>query len=101
VFTKELQELGWTDGRNIRFEHRWSEGKRRRCTPTSAELVALAPDVILDYRRAGHGADALRRPAPYRSCFTVVPDPVGSGLVSRLFEAGWQCYRVYAVLSMV
>src|SRR3954452_4444703 len=42
-----LQELGWTDGRNIRIDTRWTAGDTDRMRRHAAELVALAPDVIL------------------------------------------------------
>jgi putative tryptophan/tyrosine transport system substrate-binding protein len=41
-----LQELGWTDGRNIRLEYRWGEGITDRIRDYAAELVALTPDVV-------------------------------------------------------
>jgi putative ABC transport system substrate-binding protein len=47
AFTKELQELGWTVDRNVRLEHRWGEGNADVSRRQAAELVALAPDVIL------------------------------------------------------
>jgi hypothetical protein len=42
-----LQELGWTDGRNVRIDTRWAAGDPNRYRSYAAELVALAPDVIL------------------------------------------------------
>jgi putative ABC transport system substrate-binding protein len=42
-----LQELGWTDGRNVRIEYRYGVGDADRYRRYAAELVALAPDVIL------------------------------------------------------
>ena len=47
AFAKALQELGWIDGRNIRIDYRWSGGDHDRTRKYAAELVALAPDVIL------------------------------------------------------
>ena len=47
VFLQTLQELGWTDGRNVRIDIRWSAGDPERIRKYVAELVALAPDVIL------------------------------------------------------
>jgi putative ABC transport system substrate-binding protein len=41
-----LQELGWVDGRNVRIDYRWPAGDRDRLRRYSAEIVALAPDVI-------------------------------------------------------
>jgi putative ABC transport system substrate-binding protein len=46
-FVQRLQELGWTDGRNVRIDHRWGLGEADRLRKYAAELVALSPDVIL------------------------------------------------------
>ncbi len=50
AFLQGLALLGWTIGRNVRIETRWSGGKADEARRYAAELVALAPDVIL----AGH-----------------------------------------------
>src|SRR5262245_50928456 len=47
AFLQRLHQLGWTDGRNVRIEFRWSGGNTAAIRRYSAELVALAPDVIL------------------------------------------------------
>ena len=47
AFLQGLQQLGWTDGRNVRIEYRWSAGNADDTRKYAAELVALAPDVIL------------------------------------------------------
>jgi ABC-type uncharacterized transport system substrate-binding protein len=47
AFLQELQQLGWTDGRNIRIDYRWGAGDPDNLRKYAAELVALAPDVIL------------------------------------------------------
>src|SRR5437773_7798094 len=52
VFLQALQQLGWTDGRNVRIEYRWAAGNANDIRKYAAELAALAPDVIL----AGGGA---------------------------------------------
>jgi putative tryptophan/tyrosine transport system substrate-binding protein len=44
---QELQQLGWSDGRNVRFDIRWGQGDVGRIRKYAAELVALSPDVIL------------------------------------------------------
>jgi len=59
AFVQALQELGWTDGRNVQIDTRWAAGDAERFRRYAAELVALAPDVIL-----ASGGTA----APYRSC---------------------------------
>ena len=47
AFLQGLQQLGWTDGRNVRIDTRWGAGDADRHRKYAAELVALAPDVIL------------------------------------------------------
>ena len=47
AFVQGLQQLGWTEGRNVRIEIRWGAGDSGRLRQYAAELVALAPDVIL------------------------------------------------------
>src|SRR5450759_5155162 len=47
AFLQGLRELGWADGRNVRIDNRWSGGNANNIRRYAAELVALAPDVIL------------------------------------------------------
>src|SRR4051794_40118746 len=47
VFKQGLQQLGWTDGRNIHFDYRFGEGNSDTIRKQAAELAAVAPDVIL------------------------------------------------------
>jgi putative ABC transport system substrate-binding protein len=47
AFLQGLQQLGWTDGRNVRIDFRWGAGNADAIRNYAAELVALAPDVIL------------------------------------------------------
>jgi putative ABC transport system substrate-binding protein len=47
AFLDGLQQLGWTDGRNLRIDTRWPAGNADRYRTYAAELVGLAPDVIL------------------------------------------------------
>jgi putative ABC transport system substrate-binding protein len=47
AFLQGLQQLGWTDGRNVRIDFRWGSGNADAIRNYAAELVALAPDVIL------------------------------------------------------
>src|SRR6516164_9270605 len=47
AFVQGLQQLGWTDGHNVRIDYRWGRGDTDRFGKYAAELVALAPDVIL------------------------------------------------------
>src|SRR6516162_9815482 len=47
AFQQGLQQLGWTDGRNVRIDYRWAAGTVENSSKYAAELVALSPDVIL------------------------------------------------------
>ena len=62
AFLQGLQQLGWTDGRNVRIDYRWAAGDADRIRRYAAELVALAPDVILAVGGAGRGAVAAGDP---------------------------------------
>jgi len=82
-----LQELGWTVGRNVRIDTRWGAGDADRYRRYAAELVALAPDVILVN---GPSALAQLQPAT-RSVpivFVQVADPVGGGFVASVARPG-------------
>src|SRR5215831_8243378 len=87
AFVQGLQELGWTDGRNVRLDIRWTAGDAERMRRNAAELVALAPDVIL--ASGGTVVSALlqaSRTVPI--VFTLTPDPVGAGFVASLARPG-------------
>ena len=47
AFVQALQQMGWTDGSNVRIDYRWGEGNADTIRKSTAELVALSPDVIL------------------------------------------------------
>ena len=82
AFLQGLQQFGWAVGRNLRIDLRWAAGEADRYPQYAAELVALAPDVILT---VGSGVPALKqatRTVPI--VFTIVPDPVGLGFVDSL-----------------
>src|SRR5437899_1347885 len=46
AFEESLRKLGWTDGRNLRIEHRWAAGDRDRLRAYAAEIVDMKPEVI-------------------------------------------------------
>ena len=56
AFVQRLQQLGWTDGRNLRIDARWGAGDADRYRTHAAELVALAPDVIVTATSGATGA---------------------------------------------
>ena len=87
AFLEALTQLGWTDGRNMRVEARHSGGDPAVTRKYAAELVALAPDVILATGGAG-AAEMLRATRSMPIVFVVVPDPVGSGFVESLAQPG-------------
>jgi putative tryptophan/tyrosine transport system substrate-binding protein len=87
AFVQALQELGWTDGRNVRIDTRWAAGDAERFRRYAAELVALAPDVILASGGTGVGA-LLQASRTVPIVFTQTQDPVGAGYVDSLARPG-------------
>src|SRR5262249_48961287 len=83
AFVEGLQQLGWTEGRNIRIDIRWAGGSADTNRRFADELVALAPDVILAAGNASAGP-MLQATRTIPIVFTIVPDPVGAGLVDSL-----------------
>ena len=86
AFLQGMQELGWTEGRNIRFDVRWDGGTADAARKAAAELVALSPDVILASGVVSLAALQTRRDVPI--VFTLAPDPVGAGFVESLAKPG-------------
>ena len=87
AFLQGLQEAGWAVGRNVRIDLRWGAGDADRFRKQAAELVALAPDVVL--------ASSLPVAQPLLQATRTVPivfvqvvDPVGAGLVASLAQPG-------------
>jgi len=87
AFRQGLSDLGWADSRNLRIEYRWAAGDADRIRAYAAELVALAPDVLV-----GNGAPVLTalrdatRSIPI--VFVLVNDPVGQGFIANLARPG-------------
>jgi putative tryptophan/tyrosine transport system substrate-binding protein len=85
AFRQQLQQLGWTEGSNVRIDIRWGAGEIAAVRKPASELVALAPDVIL----AAGGNPAI--PALQQAATLSIPivlvgvtDPVGAGFVANL-----------------
>jgi putative ABC transport system substrate-binding protein len=87
AFLDALAQLGWSDGRNLRIDARWSDGNSVITRKYAGELVALAPDVILTSGDAGASA-ILQATRSVPVVFVIVPDPVGAGMVESLAEPG-------------
>src|SRR5262249_17951780 len=86
-FVQALQGLGWTDGRNVKIDYRWGAGEMELYRRYAAELLALAPDVIL--ATSTPVVEVLRgltRTVPI--VFLQVADPVGAGFVESLAHPG-------------
>jgi putative ABC transport system substrate-binding protein len=84
---QSLQRLGWTDGRNVRFEIRWAGGDADRMRAYSAELVRLPPDVIL-VNGTQAASILLHEVHNVPVVFVQVSDPLASGLVTSLARPG-------------
>ena len=87
AFLQGLQQLGWTEGRNVRIDSRWAAGNAANLRKYAAELVALAPDVILSVGSATT-APLLEATRTVPIVFVIVPDPVGAGIVDNLSRPG-------------
>ena len=86
AFLQGLQQLGWSDGRNVRVDIRRGAGDADDVLKYAAELAALAPDVILASGAAV--APMLRATRTVPIVFVLVIDPVGGGFVGSLSRPG-------------
>ena len=86
AFLQGLQEAGWAVGRNVRIEYRWGAGDPELFRRYAAELVALAPDVILASGASMYALQQVTREVPI--VFVQVPDPVGAGIVLSMARPG-------------
>ena len=87
AFRQGLQQLGWTDGRNVRIDTRFAAGNAADTRKYAAEMVALAPDVILSEGSPSTGS-LLQATRTVPIVFTQVVDPVGAGFVDTLSRPG-------------
>jgi ABC-type uncharacterized transport system substrate-binding protein len=87
AFLEAFEQLGWAQGRNVRIEVRWGEGDEAAIRKYAAELIALAPDVVV---ASGGAATEVMLKATHTIpiVFVIVPDPVGSGVVESLSQPG-------------
>jgi putative ABC transport system substrate-binding protein len=85
-FVNGLKELGWTDGRNVEFDFRF-DTDIATTRKHAAEMIALAPEVILAQGSQAAGA-LLQVTHTVPIVFVIVPDPVGAGFVASLARPG-------------
>jgi putative ABC transport system substrate-binding protein len=83
---QRLRELGWIEGRTIRIEYRWGDGRADRLPEIAAEFVRLKVDVIVT---TGTSVPVLKEAtSTIPIVFTIANDPVGGGLVGSLSRPG-------------
>jgi putative ABC transport system substrate-binding protein len=88
AFAQGLQERGWIIGGNVRVEYRWGAGDLDRFRKYTAELVALAPDVIVPTTGSIVG-DLQQASRTVPIVFVTTIDPVGGGWVESLARPGF------------
>ncbi len=86
AFLQGLQQLGWTADRKLRIDTRWGAGNAADTRKYAAELVAIAPDVILATGSTTGPLLEATRTVPI--VFVIAPDPVGAGFVHSLSRPG-------------
>jgi ABC-type uncharacterized transport system substrate-binding protein len=87
TFHEALGKLGWIEGRNIKFDYRWSGDNAALLEQTAKELVTLHPDLILA-PSSPSAAFALRQTTTIPVVFVNIVDPVGQGFVASLSRPG-------------
>jgi putative tryptophan/tyrosine transport system substrate-binding protein len=87
AFAQELAQLGWIAGRNVKIDSRWTAGDNERVRSNAAELVALAPDVIVGSSSQVVAA-LIEATRTVPIVFAGIPDPVGAGFVNSLARPG-------------
>ena len=91
AFVGRLRELGWIEGRTIKIEYRWAEGRGERYAEIAAELVRLKVDVIVTTGPAA--LQAKRATSVIPIVLALSGDPVGAGLVAESSATGRQHHR--------
>ena len=87
VFLAELQKLGWAEGRNVRFDHRWAGADPERMRADAAELISLEPAVIVTF--SNQSASILgRQTRTIPIVFVGAGDAVGTSLVANMARPG-------------
>ena len=82
AFLQALAQSGWTIGRKVRIDTRWATGDPAEIRRHAAELVVLAPDVILSHGTSTV-APLLQATRTVPIVFTALSDPVAAGFVDN------------------
>ncbi len=73
AFVEALKQLGWVEGRNVRFDIRWGQARATETARHAAELAALAPDIIFADGTAALQSLLRGGPVPFQSCSATSP----------------------------
>lgn len=87
AFVRRIAQLGWTEGRNLKIEYRWADGRSERFAEIASELVGLKVDLILTHNTVPTLA-AKQATSSIPIVFATAGDPVGSGIVASLARPG-------------
>jgi putative tryptophan/tyrosine transport system substrate-binding protein len=87
IFVRQLQDLGWMDGRNLRIDYRWAAADPDRLETFAKELVELKPDLLVSQNTPTTAA-LLQQTRTIPIVFIIVSDPIGSGFVGSLPHPG-------------
>jgi putative ABC transport system substrate-binding protein len=86
AFRESLQKLGWSEGGNVRFDYRWAGVDPERMRASAAELVSLAPDVLLSV--SNQATAILSQQTRTIPIVFVANDPVETGLITSMAHPG-------------
>ena len=86
AFRESLQKLGWSEDRNVRFDYRWAGADPERMRAYAAELVSLAPDVILSL--SNRATAILSQQTRTISIVFLANDPLQTGLITNTAHPG-------------
>ncbi|MFZ1068793.1 MAG: ABC transporter substrate binding protein, partial [Pseudolabrys sp.] len=88
AFLQALQQLGWTDGQNVKIDYRWPVGDADKARKYAAELVALSPDIILTFSAASL-TPLLQATRTVPIVFVAVADPPGARASPAIESSDW------------
>jgi ABC-type uncharacterized transport system substrate-binding protein len=87
TFRKGLERRGWSEGRNVRLDYRFTAARPERIPGFAKELLALQPDVVLAHS-TGVAAGLQRESRTVPIVFVNVSDPIGSGFIASMARPG-------------